>query len=667
MGVRPPSRAPIVPASELTSLIHLAGFSTGIVLYAMLVVMTSRDGGRARASGESATRLPLLAALLGLVWNGGALVIYGLRDFGVAEPWPLLVAVAFSSLGFLPAVVVHAAAPRGTGTWRGLAPLLAYTLSGVAAVLFIVGDSAAPPPSSTALLVLAAGYLLLVSLVALGRDVRERRAVTVVALAAFAASMIHLRHDPAQADSWFTALVGHHASVPLVMVILYQDYRFAFADLFLRRALSVILLVCVAVVLHVTLAEPLLSAVRGEAGESLLATAGHIALWVGTALLYPMLYRWSSRVVDQVILRRGNYAALRHDVIFATSRAETVEEAAEQTCRILSAALGGNGTVVRWRESVEEAWPAHPHVTLRSGRRDQADVSVPTSERPSLLLQVGPLPAGRHLLSDEVALLESLATVLGRRVDVLRVARERFERDLRERDITQLAVESELRALRAQLYPHFLFNALTTLGYLMQTAPDRALGTLYRLTGLLRAVLRGPAGEDVTLGEEIEIVEAYLAIEKERFQERLTITLDVPESLRDVLVPPLLLQPLVENAIKHGISPLRRGGAISVVARGLRNEHGTSVLEVVVADTGAGLSSTAFPHPAGHGVGLTNIRRRLDRLYGAAATFTITGAPGRGAIATIHLPADLPLAFESVGSDALLTTQDTSAPADAHR
>ena len=92
----------------------------------------------------------------------------------------------------------------------------------------------------------------------------------------------------------------------------------------------------------------------------------------------------------------------------------------------------------------------------------------------------------------------------------------------------QLATEAELRALRAQLNPHFLFNALNTLGHLMQAAPDRALTTLYQLTGLLRAVLRRTNGQFVALREELEIVESYLAIEHERFQERLTISIDVP-------------------------------------------------------------------------------------------------------------------------------------------
>src|SRR5205085_7326801 len=101
------------------------------------------------------------------------------------------------------------------------------------------------------------------------------------------------------------------------------------------------------------------------------------------------------------------------------------------------------------------------------------------------------------------------------------------------------------------------FNALTTLGYLIQTAPDRALETLLRLTALLRGVLRRSEGEFATLGEEIDLIESYLEIEQARFEERLRVMIDVPPALRGIRLPALLIQPLVENAIKHGISPRR--------------------------------------------------------------------------------------------------------------
>jgi len=124
-----------------------------------------------------------------------------------------------------------------------------------------------------------------------------------------------------------------------------------------------------------------------------------------------------------------------------------------------------------------------------------------------------------------------MAVVAARRIDAIRMTNERYEREIREREIGKLATEAELRALRAQINPHFLFNALTTIGYLIQTAPPRALQTLLRLTTLLRGVLRSE-GEFTTLGRELEVIESYLDIERARFDERLRVTIDVPAELR---------------------------------------------------------------------------------------------------------------------------------------
>jgi LytS/YehU family sensor histidine kinase len=202
-----------------------------------------------------------------------------------------------------------------------------------------------------------------------------------------------------------------------------------------------------------------------------------------------------------------------------------------------------------------------------------------------------------------------------------------------------------LRALRAQLNPHFLFNALTTVGYLLRAAPDRALATVYRLSDLLRAVLRRSGGEFVTLGEELEIVEAYLAIERERFEDRLLVLVDVPEELRTARIPPLLLQPLVENSVKHGISRLKHGGSIVLSAKVQSNGQGNAVsatLQLSVSDTGAGFDSDAPSQTRDGGVGLSSVRRRLERHFGAAASFEVLGGRGQGTTVKLGLPLEYP-------------------------
>src|SRR6185295_13153416 len=178
-------------------------------------------------------------------------------------------------------------------------------------------------------------------------------------------------------------------------------------------------------------------------------------------------------------------------------------------------------------------------------------------------LSIRDLAGGRRLLSDDIVLLERSALFVTRRIDTVRSMEERYRHEVQEQEMRKLAAEAELRALRAQINPHFLFNALTTIGYLIQTSPERALGTLMRLSGLLRGVLR--SGEEfVTIGEELDLIEAYLDIERARFEDRLRVCIDVPWELRQLSIPALVIQPLVENAIKHGISECLSGGEVRI-------------------------------------------------------------------------------------------------------
>jgi len=256
-----------------------------------------------------------------------------------------------------------------------------------------------------------------------------------------------------------------------------------------------------------------------------------------------------------------------------------------------------------------------------------------TVEAPHRAIAAGRLAAGRRLLFDDVHLLEAMARLAARRIDALRVARERLAHALREQAMHRLATEAELRALRARLNPHFLFNALTTIGYLIQQAPPRALETLLRLTSVLRGVLRRSTTEFSTLGEEIDLVASYLDIERARYEERLRVTVEVPAELRGQPIPTLLLQPLVENAVRHGIAARRTGGAVRITAA----RHG-ACLRVSVVDTGVGFDPDAA-HRDG-GVGLRSVADRLRVHYGAAAALRIQSAVSAGTTIEIDLPID---------------------------
>jgi two-component system LytT family sensor kinase len=280
-----------------------------------------------------------------------------------------------------------------------------------------------------------------------------------------------------------------------------------------------------------------------------------------------------------------------------------------------------------------------------------ATVVLPTTDPPRYVILVAGLSGGRRILSDDRATLEAISVVVARRIDAIRITDERYEREIREQEMGKLASQAELRALRAQVNPHFLFNALTTIGYLIQTAPPRAFETLMQLTSLLRAVLRSE-GEFTTLGRELEMIGSYLDIERARFEQRLRVIIDVPASLRNIRVPPLVLQPLVENAVKHGIAPLRAGGEVRVRATIERTGARTRSLLLVVQDTGAGATVEALRLGREGGVGLRNVERRLAGQYGSEASLTVHSLAGQGTTVEIRMPSDSKVASEPVAKAA---------------
>jgi two-component system, LytTR family, sensor kinase len=667
-------------APAAAALINLLGYITGSVLYAMLLVMAlGRQGmassiGFGGASSEKTDRLPLLTALLGLAWNLGAVTAFVMRSFANARPFPSMMAVAFAALGFLPAVVVHSLLRTGVGWRRRPAALamtvVAYGLSATAGTLhFQQAMVRGNAPSHGALRVLTIGFaaLAVALLLIVRRQSGWRRAVWVSALALFAVSASHLSHHEGRDYSWWVEVIGHHASLPLAVAILYEDYRFALADIFLKRALALVLLVALASGLFLNVGAPLLER-RGRVGGADPFSVGLlIGLWVATALVYPWLRRSIVRFVDAWLLRRVDYEAMRVEIARHIANHEAAEPMLDEVCERLKVSL--TAREVKWIVDGDENGAAGgensrtpagsliPFINksktsrrLKEPESRAVIVSTPTAEPPRYRLLIGELAGGRRLLSDDIDFLESVALMVARRIDAVRVIHERCLRDLHEQEMRKLATEAELRALRAQINPHFLFNALTTIGYLIQTAPDRAIETLMRLTLLLRGVLRRSEDEFATLGQEIELIESYLDIERARFEDRLRVMIDVPPSLRQIRVPALLIQPLVENAIKHGVSPCRSGGEVMILARLSRGGANQTLalsgattlteerLQIWVRDTGAGASERELARGRARGIGLQNVEQRIKRHYGDAATFGIRSASGVGTTVELGLP-----------------------------
>jgi signal transduction histidine kinase len=219
-----------------------------------------------------------------------------------------------------------------------------------------------------------------------------------------------------------------------------------------------------------------------------------------------------------------------------------------------------------------------------------------------------------------------------------------FHRRLRERERAALALETRAAALEAQMHearlsalrmelnPHFLFNALNSVAGLVRRGEgSRAIEVLSRLGGLLRLTLERQEGHEVPLGRELELLDLYLGIERVRFLDRLSVEVEVDPAARAALVPAFVLQPLVENAVRHGIARVPEPGRITIGARLVGPE-----LAIEITDTGPGI-------PTGHrtreGLGLRNTRARLEQLYGSAAALRLERRPSGGTIATLSLPA----------------------------
>src|SRR6266850_2002238 len=200
--------------------------------------------------------------------------------------------------------------------------------------------------------------------------------------------------------------------------------------------------------------------------------------------------------------------------------------------------------------------------------------------------------------------------------------------ELRRGALETQQLATRLRLLQAQVEPHFLFNTLSNVRRLCQTDAAAGRAMLGQLSRYLRAALPKMRAHETTLAEEIDLVSAYLGVQKIRMGERLATTIDAPAALLQARVPPMILATLVENAVKHGVGPLAEGGSIRVQA-----ERAGDTLTLRVADNGRGLTAAS-----GSGVGLANIRARLAALYGGRAALRLEANSPRGVVATISLP-----------------------------
>jgi two-component system LytT family sensor kinase len=243
--------------------------------------------------------------------------------------------------------------------------------------------------------------------------------------------------------------------------------------------------------------------------------------------------------------------------------------------------------------------------------------SVFTLHSPSKLLLVAIVAAGIAAIAIPIKIFNSIRN------------------ELKIEEQNRLLAEARMMALTSQINPHFLFNTLNSISSLVRTDPDLARQVILKLSHILRRLLRRQ--ETFTpLRAELDLVKDYLSIERVRMGDKLQYTAEIDPGALDTLVPSMLLQPLVENSIKHGISPKIEGGSIHISGR---RDNGRVILEI--RDNGVGIAPERQDDLYEEGIGLSNVRERIKVLYGSDCAFRVVSQPGQGTTVEIELP-DLP-------------------------
>jgi len=507
--------------------------------------------------------------------------------------------------GLLPALIVHLVfemelprLPRSR-RWRWL--VMAFYAASIPLLLEWANETgllAAPwagawysAPAALLAAASAAG-LVLTALARRPSEARERahRRWTAVLLALMLACA---------AASWsgFGAAIGSLPDYLLLLffsVTLYYRERLVFFDVVVKRGMYLAAGLALLAVWFPSLTH-----------SPLILAAGFLVCW----LTSPWIYARLARGIDRVWLRRKwtNEEAQRRflgEIQIAGGEYELRERAAES----LSTIFRGPAQV-RFEGSALRG-PA-------DSAQDTVTAELNTSGSRLGDIRLGPRPNGMPYLSDDRRLLESLAHALAAILETVRLRDERRRQEERERELRWLAERAELKALRAQINPHFLFNTLSVIAGLLHYQPELADETIERLAQIFRYTLRRSASEWVPLGEEVEFVTAYLGIEQARFGDRLRLEFDVDPGVAHFQIPAMSIQPLIENAIKHGISAAEGAGSV-----GLRvAEQPGGALLVEVSDSGPGFPPGFSLESSGdgHGHGMRNVAERLRGYYGDRA------------------------------------------------
>ena len=579
-------------------LVNTIGHCAGAVIFGILLSLFVVNW---RRTSEERSSLPALAAALAMLWNIGSLIALATGPGGGIAA-DIIVAASFSVLSLLPAVLLHISlAANHRELW-----LTGYLLSAIAVALHISDLlTQAPRFHHAALLLVTLGFggLTAVSAFLDMRQESRRAAVSRLAgamcLFLFAISFVHFGSEhPRQA--WSGEIALHHAGLPLALFVLLQDYRFLLLDAFLRFVVNASLtagavLLCIPVI-H---SRELLRHFEHPFDAGLLFVAACLLL---TLFVYVRnrIQRLLTRRDLSALERRRDFAGVSpprtggpSDVDFLSGAAESVARFLSAEQFLLIAELPAKPATVSSPTAVLD--PAH----WKLPSWVQAVVPVRLSRGDNRLLLLGPRQGGRRYLSEDYEVLARLGSAVVEHVE-----------QRRGMELQNLVAEAELRALQAQINPHFLFNSLNTLYGTIARDNAEARRLVLNLADVFRYLLKADR-PFIRVEEELKIVRAYIEIEELRLGSKLRTELEIDDEALTATIPVLSIQPLVENAVKHGVAARTGNGFVRV---SIKTESGLICVRV----SNSGEFDTETAPGAGPGIGLANVRRRLALCYGEA-------------------------------------------------
>ncbi len=573
-------------------LVNALGHSAGVLIFGIFLVLLLQDRAARRLRGGLK---PMLAAALALAWNLASLIVLGTRDSESLFA-QIVIAIAFSVISLLPAVLFDLCLEQ---RYRPLVRA-GYALAFFATALHLAElfrEGASYHRWALTSITVGFGILTVIAAFAVYREKRERattsRLLGTMSLFLLAMSFVHLGGAHAN-QIWSQELALHHAAIPVALFVLLQDYRFVLLDAFLRFLANVLL----AAIFVFAAVEAWQFHLLPDAD-----TPFHLALLLAGAclvlILFAVVRSGAQRMLTRLILRRGNEEILFRELrIPVTTEEEYIAAAAAR----LGDFMGAPAAVVAAEHVGQQGVEAMVPLRIASGG-------------PAHIL-LGRRTGGRRYLSEDLQALTQAGALIAEQVE-----------QYRESEMRRLVAQAELRALQSQIHPHFLFNALNTLYGIIPRDARGARETVLNLADIFRYFLETKKTM-VPLEEEMHIVKAYLDVERLRLGDKLRIEMGIEPAALSVPIPILSIQPLVENAVKHGIAPLAGGGVIRIDAH--VNEHGA--LQVAVRDSGTG-----FQKSGRDGIGLENVERRLELCYAGKARLEIQSSTN-GSEVTITIP-----------------------------